>query len=59
MEQDKLNYLKRQIKRTYKRYTGERTDGKVTLTDVLKLFNIYIDEARLEDYIVETIDYSI
>lgn len=59
MEQDKLNYLKRQIKRTYKRYTGERNDGKATLIDVLKLFNIYIDEARLEDYMVETIDYSI
>lgn len=58
MYQDRIEYLKRAIKRTYKRYTGERTDGKVTLLDVAKFFNIPIDKSRMEDYIVEKIDYT-
>lgn len=58
MYQDRIEYLKRAIKRTYKRYTGERTDGKATLLDVAKFFNIPIDKSRLEDYIVEKIDYT-
>ncbi len=36
MYNDKIEYLKRAVKRTYKRYIGERTDGKATLIDVLK-----------------------
>lgn len=59
MDQSKLDYLKREIKRNYKRFTGERTDGKATLMDVLKLFNISVDESRTEDYLIESIDYSV
>lgn len=59
MKDEKIDYLKRAIKRNYKRFIGERTDGTATLMDVLKLFNISIDETRVEDYQVETIDYNI
>lgn len=59
MKDEKIDYLKRAIKRNYKRFIGERTDGTATLMDVLKLFNIAIDETRVEDYQVETIDYNI
>ena len=59
MYNDKEEYLKRVIKRTYKRYIGERTDGKATIVDVLKFFNISIDTTRLEDYDIESIDYNI
>ena len=59
MYNDKEEYLKRAIKRTYKRYIGERTDGKATIVDVLKFFNISIDTTRLEDYDIESIDYNI
>lgn len=58
MYQDRIEYLKRAIKRTYKRYTGERTDGKATLTDVAKFFNITIDESRLTDYQITKIDFK-
>lgn len=43
----------------YKFFTGERTDGKATLMDVLKPFNISIDEARTEDYSIECIDFNV
>ena len=59
MYNDKEEYLKRAIKRTYKRYIGERTDGKATIVDVLKFFNISVDTTRLEDYDIESIDYNI
>lgn len=59
MYNDKEEYLKRAIKRNYKRYIGERTDGKATIVDVLKFFNISIDTTRLEDYDIESIDYNI
>ena len=58
MYNDKEEYLKRAIKRTYKRYIGERTDGKATIVDVLKFFNISVDTTRLEDYDIESIDYN-
>ncbi len=58
MYQDRIEYLKRAIKRTYKRYTGERTDGKATLLDVAKFFNIPVDESRTEDYSIKKIDYN-
>ena len=58
MYNDKIEYLKRAIKRTYKRYIGERTDGNATLIDVLKFFNISIDESRIEDYKISKIDYK-
>ena len=58
MYNDKEEYLKRVIKRTYKRYIGERTDGKATIVDVLKFFNISVDTTRLEDYDIESIDYN-
>lgn len=59
MNNAKIEYLKRAIKRNYKRYIGERNDVKATLMDVLKLFNISIDESRIEDYFIESIDYNI
>lgn len=58
MYQDRIEYLKRAIKRTYKRYTGERTDGKATLLDIAKFFNIPIDESRTDDYTIKKIDYT-
>ena len=58
MYNDKEEYLKRAIKRTYKRYIGERTDEKATIVDVLKFFNISVDTTRLEDYDIESIDYN-
>ncbi len=58
MYQDRIEYLKRAIKRTYKRYIGERTDGKATLLDVAKFFNIPVDESRIDDYVVKKIDYD-
>lgn len=58
MEQDRIEYLKRVIKRTYKRYTGERTDGEATLLDVAKFFNIPVDESRKEDYSIKKFDYN-
>lgn len=59
MNLEKLNYLKRAIKRTYKRYTGERTDRKATLVEVAKFFNIPIEEEREQDYHIEKVDYTI
>lgn len=58
MNQDKLTYLKRAIKRTYKRYTGERTDVKASLKDVTDFFNIPINEERIDDYVIKNIDYD-
>lgn len=58
MYQDRIEYLKRAIKRTYKRYTGERTDGKATVLDVAKFFSIPIDEARMDDYVITNINCS-
>lgn len=58
MYNDKEEYLKRAIKRTYKRYIGERTDEKATIVDVLNFFNISVDTTRLEDYDIESIDYN-
>lgn len=58
MEKNEIEYLKRKIKRTYKRYIGERTDGTATLTDVAKFFNISIDETRIQDYVIKEIDYD-
>ena len=59
MYNDKEEYLKRAIKRTYKRYIGERTDEKATIVDVLKFFNISVDTTRLEDYDIESINYNL
>lgn len=58
MYQDKIEYLKRAIKRTYKRYTGERQDEKSSLKDVADFFNIPIDDSRLEDYTITKIDFN-
>lgn len=56
MYSDKIEYLKRAIKRAYKRYTGERTDETATIKDVADYFNITLDESRLEDYEITNID---
>lgn len=58
MNQENVEYFKRKIKRTYKRYIGERTDKNASLTDVAKLFNIPIDEKRIGDYVIKQIDYN-
>lgn len=58
MYQDRIEYLKKAIKRTYKRYTGERTDGKATILDVAKFFNIPVNESRMDDYVINNINYS-
>ena len=57
MYQDRIEYLRRAIKRTYKRYTGERTDGKANVLDVAKFFNIPVDETRMGDYVINNINY--
>lgn len=59
MKDEKEEYLKRAIKRTYKQYTGERKDGQATIKDVADFFNIPIDSSRLEDYKVSDIKYDI
>jgi hypothetical protein len=59
MYEEYNDYLKRRIKRTYKRYIKERTDETATISDVAKFFNISIDPQREEDYKVESIDYNI
>ncbi len=56
MSQDEMEFRKRAIKRTYKRYIGERTDEKATILDVAKFFNIPIDESRIDDFVVNSID---
>lgn len=59
MYEDKhIEYLKRSLKKTYKRYIGERTDEEASLTDVAKFFKIPIDETRLQDYVIKHIDYK-
>ena len=58
MYQDKIEYLKRLIKRTYKRYVGERKDGTASLKDVASFFNIPIDESREEDYEINKINFE-
>ena len=58
MEQNKIKHLKTKIKKTYERYTSERTDGKATISDVANFFNIPIDQSRMGDYIINNINYS-
>lgn len=58
MYQDRIEFLKRAIKRNYKWYTGEREDGKATITDVANFFNIPIDDDRLLDYQITKINFK-
>lgn len=51
-----LEYIKSKIKKTYKLYIGERKYGNASLKDVASFFNITIDETRLEDYSIKSID---
>lgn len=53
-DRSELGYLLRKVKRTYKWYTGERTDGTATILDLAKLFKLSIDEDKLEDYEVKS-----
>ncbi|HBA38048.1 MAG TPA: hypothetical protein DCY94_04945 [Firmicutes bacterium] len=59
MDSRRLDYIKRVIKRTYKWYTGERDDGKASITDVAKWFDIKLDEERLEDYSIREFGFDI
>lgn len=59
MNKEQFEYLKRKIKRTYKGFIGERDDVKSTIVDVAKLFNINLDESRLEDYNISEINFDI
>ncbi len=58
MKQDKIEYLTKIIKKNYERYLGEGTDGKVTLLDIATSFNIPIDQTRVQDYMIQNIDYN-
>lgn len=58
MYKDRIEYLKRAIKRTYKCYIGEIQDENASLKDVTDFFNISIDEARLDDYFITKIDFN-
>lgn len=57
-DRSEMGYLIRKIKRTYKWYTGERTDGTATILDLANLFKLSIDEENLEDYEVKSIDFD-
>lgn len=57
-DRSELGYLIRKIKRTYKWYTGERTDGTATILDLANLFKLSIDEDKLEDYEVKSIKFD-
>jgi len=57
-DRSELGYLIRKIKRTYKWYTGERTDGTATILDLANLFKLSIDEEKLEDYEVKSIKFD-
>ena len=57
-DRSELGYLTRKIKRTYKWYTGERTDGTATILDLAKLFKLPINEDKLEDYEVKSIKFD-
>ena len=59
MHSRRNDYLRREIKRRYKFYTGERNDGTATLLDVVELFNISVDASRLDDYVIKSIDFKI
>ena len=56
MYNDSMEKHKRAIRRTYKWYTGERTDGTATISDVAKFFNIPIDKERENDYVIVEFD---
>lgn len=47
MRKETEDYLKRDIKRTHKRYIGQRTDAEATIYDLAERFNIPVDKERL------------
>ena len=53
-----LEKLKRTIEITYERYIGERTDAKATLMDLAEFFNIPIDETRITDFVIKSMDFK-
>ncbi len=59
MYNNRIEYLKRAIKKTYKRYIGEVTDKQGSLINILNFFNISIEESRLNDYKITKIDFDI
>ena len=59
INRSEICYLKRVVKRTYKWYTGERTDGTATIADLAKLFKLPLDEENLEDYEIKSFDSEI
>ena len=58
MYQDRIDYIKGKLNETYKRYTEEITDHKASIKNVADYFNIPVDESRLEDYIINRIDFN-
>lgn len=54
MDQDRIESLIR----TYKQYANRRTDEKGLLISVVIFFNIPIDETRIEDYVIRSIDFK-
>lgn len=59
INKSEIDYLKRVVKRTYKRYTGERTDGTATIADLARLFKLPLDEENLADYEIKSFDSKI
>ena len=59
MNKSEIDYLKRVVKRTYKWYTGERTDGTATIADLAKLFKLPLAEENLADYEIKSFDSKI
>lgn len=58
MYRDEIKYLKMATKEAYKRYTSKIQDEEVSLKNVTDLFDIAIDESRLEDYTITKIDFD-
>ena len=55
----RIDPIKKDIKKTYRRYKGLRFDGTATLQDVASFFDIPIDLGRESDYQIKEINYKI
>ncbi len=57
MYQEKIEYLKKELKNTYEEYM-EKKSNRTTILDVANFFNIPIDTLRLNDYVINCINFS-
>lgn len=59
MYQMKLKQFKKLVEKYYQRITGKRKDKKAYISDLCNLFNIKVDNNRVEDYIIKELNVSI